>query len=282
MPFRISGPPQRSLIHSTSFHESCGSNCSAVQAPSEDRSVTLLAWPTILRKVRRLVPSIFMHQPGRVAICQRCLGVSFGGRRQAVAQVLVALAEDLQVERQHQRRALRGLGPVDQVQHELALAHDVELEPEGLGRDRRDILDRADAHGRQREGNAEGFGRLGCQHLAIGVLHAGQPGRRQRHRHRHLLADHGRFQRAVGHVDQHPLAQLHLGEVFLVGAIGALGPGAAVGVIEEELRYAALGKGLEVADFEDLRHGNGLHLKHRLERDAGGKPRTLFRTQLLG
>ncbi|MNL49044.1 hypothetical protein D3C87_1719490 [compost metagenome] len=79
MPLRISGPPQRSLIHSTSFHESCGSNCSAVQAPSEERSVTLLAWPTMLRKVRRLVPSILMHQAGRVAICQRCLGVSFGG-----------------------------------------------------------------------------------------------------------------------------------------------------------------------------------------------------------
>ena len=37
-----------------------------------------------------------------------------GRRGQAVLQVLVALAEDLQVQRQHQRRAACGLGAVDQ------------------------------------------------------------------------------------------------------------------------------------------------------------------------
>ncbi|MCY1240769.1 hypothetical protein D9M72_536310 [compost metagenome] len=194
-------------------------------------------------------------------------------RGEAVAQVLVTLAEDLQVERQHQRRALRRLGAVDKVQHEFALAHDVKLEPEGLGGDRGDVLDRADAHGREREGDTKGFGGLGRQHLAIGVLHAGEAGWGKRHRHRNLLTDHRRFERPVGHVDQHPLAQLDLGEILLIGAIGAFGPGAAVGVVEEELRHATFGERLEIANFEDLRHENGLRpteIERAITMFAGG------------
>ena len=64
----------------------------------------------------------------------------------------MALAEDLQVERQHQRRAARGLGAVDQSRSTVAVAHDVELEPEGLRRRLRDVLDRADPHGREAKG----------------------------------------------------------------------------------------------------------------------------------
>ncbi len=44
-------------------------------------------------------------------------------------------------------------------------------------------------------------------------------------------------QRAAAHVDQHALAQLHLREIFLVGAVGAFGPGAAVGIVEEHARH---------------------------------------------
>ena len=79
MPFRISLPPQRSLIHSTSFQESCGSNCSLVQEESEARSFTFLAWPTMLRKVRRCVPSMPMHQRGRIAMSSMLGSVSLGG-----------------------------------------------------------------------------------------------------------------------------------------------------------------------------------------------------------
>ena len=161
-------------------------------------------------------------------MCEMFLSVKLRRRRQPVAQILVALAEDLQVERQHQRRAFRRLGAVDQVRDEVAVAHHVELEPERLLRYRGHILDRADAHCRQRERHAEFLRRLRRQHLAVGMLHAGQAGRRQRHRHRHLLADHRAFERAVGHVDQHALAQLDLAEILLVGAIGALGPGAGI------------------------------------------------------
>src|SRR5690606_1908701 len=67
MPLSTSLPPQRVLIHSISLQLSRGSNCSAVQDDSEDRSLTPLAWPTILPNERRLVPSIFRHQRGLVA-----------------------------------------------------------------------------------------------------------------------------------------------------------------------------------------------------------------------
>jgi hypothetical protein len=48
------------------------------------------------------------------------------------------------------------------------------------------VLDRADAHGRQREGHAEIARRAGREDLAVGVLHAGQARGRQRHRHGHV------------------------------------------------------------------------------------------------
>ncbi len=79
MPLMISLPPQRSLIHSTSFHDSAGSNCCEVQDDSELMSETLFAWPTMLPKWRRGVRSMFMHQRGLVARFIRFGMVSFGG-----------------------------------------------------------------------------------------------------------------------------------------------------------------------------------------------------------
>ena len=62
MPFRMSLPPQRSLMRFTSSQLRLGSNCSAVQEDREDRSLTPFACPTMFRKVRRSVPSIDTHQ----------------------------------------------------------------------------------------------------------------------------------------------------------------------------------------------------------------------------
>src|SRR5690606_37247099 len=87
-----------------------------------------------------------------------------GGK--AVADILVALAENLEIKRQHQCRAARGLGAVDQVLYEIAILHHVKLEPERLLGDRSNVFDGADAHGRKGEGNAEGFGGLCGQHFA--------------------------------------------------------------------------------------------------------------------
>ena len=91
----------------------CGSNCSLVQLIRTDRSPTPLAWPTILRKVRRLVPSM-PSAPARLGgkvqhVRQR--QAWRGG--QPVLQILVALAQDLQIQRQHQRRTFRRLRPLD-------------------------------------------------------------------------------------------------------------------------------------------------------------------------
>ena len=79
MPFKISLPPQRFLIHSTSPQLSCGSNCSAVHDDSDDKSPTPLAWPTMLPKLRRLVPSMPRHQRGLVARLMRLAMVGLGG-----------------------------------------------------------------------------------------------------------------------------------------------------------------------------------------------------------
>ena len=79
IPFRISRPPHCFFTHSTSAHESVGSNCSLVQAESERMSLTPLTWPTRLRKVWRLVPSMPRHQPGLVARLTMLRRVGRGG-----------------------------------------------------------------------------------------------------------------------------------------------------------------------------------------------------------
>ena len=130
MPLRISLPPQRFLTHSTSAQLSVGSNCSAVQATATTCRSTPLTWPTMLPKVRRLRAQ-HAQAPARLGRQVEEVGERRLGRRgQAVLEVLVALAEDLQVERQHQRAALRGAGALDQALDEVAVAHHVELEPE--------------------------------------------------------------------------------------------------------------------------------------------------------
>src|SRR4051812_2668399 len=79
MPLMISLPPQRCLIHSTSFHDRLRSNCCEVHDDSDDMSDTEVAWPTILPKLRRGVPSMPRHQRGLVARLIRLAMVSLGG-----------------------------------------------------------------------------------------------------------------------------------------------------------------------------------------------------------
>ena len=79
MPLIISLPPHISLMRATSSQLRRGSNCSAVQDESDDKSPTFLAWPTILRKVRRSVLSIFMHHSGLVARLIILAMVGLGG-----------------------------------------------------------------------------------------------------------------------------------------------------------------------------------------------------------
>ena len=177
------------------------------------------------------------------------------GSAHAVFQVLVALADDLQVQREHQRRAFGGLGAFDQAFDEIAVADHVNLKPErvvaGAGGH---VFDRADAHGGERERHAKGLGRARRQNLTVGVLHAGQPDRGQRHRHRHRLTHHGAGELAIVHVDAHPLAQLDLLEIGFVGAVGALGPRAGIGIVVEHARHAFLRQHAQVFDVGDHGH----------------------------
>ena len=133
MPFRMNLPPQSFLISLTFSQSSLGSNCELVHSISERGSPTPSTWPTMLRKdaapraqhakppahLGRHVDHVRHGQPRR--------------RREPVLQVLVALPEDLQVERQHQRRDIGGLGAFNQALGELPVPHDVELEPERMG-----------------------------------------------------------------------------------------------------------------------------------------------------
>ena len=144
---------------------------------------------------------------------------------ETVFQILVALAQDLQVQRQHQRRAVSRTGTLDETLDEVAVLHDVELKPERMAiRALVHILDGADAHRRQRKGDAEFFRCPGSQNFSIGVLHAGQACRGDRDRHRDLFTDHRGRRAALLHVDQDALAQLDLLKIALVGTIGAFGP----------------------------------------------------------
>ena len=79
IPLIINLPPHISLMRATSSQLKRGSNCSSVQAVREDKSSTPFAWPTILPKLWRLVPSIFIHHCGLVIKLTILASVGLGG-----------------------------------------------------------------------------------------------------------------------------------------------------------------------------------------------------------
>ena len=207
--------------------------------------------------VAELAPPRVQHAPppARLSddvgdVCERRLGRC----RQTVLQILVALAEDLQVQRQHQCRAACGFGAVDQPADVVAIAHHVQLKPERPRRVRRDVFDRADAHRRQDVRHAELLGGTRRENLTVGVLHAGEPDRRQRDRHRHVLADHLRRERAPVHVHRHALTQLDRREIRRVVVVRRLGPRTRIGVVVEHARHASPRENAQILDAGDDRH----------------------------
>ena len=167
----------------------------------------------------------------------------------------MALAEHLEIDGQHQRVALGGDGAVHQLFRKVAVADDVKLEPERFVGRLGDMLDRADRHGRQREGNAGVVGGARRQDLAVAVLHAAQADGRQDQRRRALLAEDGGREAAFGDVDQHALAQLDGFEVGAVGAQRVFAIGAAVGVFEKGFWHLAAGERAQVVDRGNVLHG---------------------------
>ncbi|EKD59847.1 MAG: hypothetical protein ACD_54C01099G0001 [uncultured bacterium] len=181
----------------------------------------------------------------------------FWRRGQAVFQILVALAEDLQIERQHQRRAVGLAGALDDGINEIFVLHHIELEPERRGRMFDNVFDRADRHGGQGERHPERCGGAGGLDLTIRVLHAGRSHRGQRHRHRNRGADHADRAAAPGQIAGNALAQADLGEIGGVFTEGLFGVAARFRVIVEHLRRALLVQLLEIIDAGDHRGGEG-------------------------
>src|SRR5512132_3015460 len=105
MPLRMSLPGHRLRIHSTSFQLNAGSNWLAVHCASELTFSMPRTWPARLPTGLRL--------PRR-------------RDRHAVAYIAMALAEHLEVDREHQRAALCGDGALDQRANEAAVLHHVE------------------------------------------------------------------------------------------------------------------------------------------------------------
>src|SRR5665213_3760787 len=68
-----------------------------------------------------------------------------GRCREIVSEILVSLPKNLQVEREHQRGTLCGLGPVNEIHDKVTVLHDVELKPKWSSGVRGDIFDGTDA-----------------------------------------------------------------------------------------------------------------------------------------
>ena len=99
-------------------------------------------------------------------------------------------AVHLQVSGQDQSGAAGGFGAVDEARHEVAVLHDVELEPEGLGRLLGHVLNRVDAHGGEDERDAELFGCECGFDLAVSAHHAAEAAWGESDWHGYFLSDH--------------------------------------------------------------------------------------------
>ena len=196
------------------------------------------------------------ERPGRLAgDVDDVPDADFRRHRHAVLEVAVALAEHLQVDGEHQRIAFGPDRALQDVFGEAAVLDHIELEPERLLCRLGHVLDRADRHGGQRIGDAGRLGRLRAEDLAVAVLHAGEPHRRQDQRRRDLLPEDGGGEAACGHVHQHPLAQLDGFQIGPVGAQRLLLIGAAVGIVEKGAGNPAPRQRAQVVDAGHGGHG---------------------------
>ena len=163
--------------------------------------------PTRLPKVRRLPNSTFIAQAGLVATSQALRSDRRGGIDRPLRAIAPALPEQRQIQREHQRRALRRDRPLDERLIEAAIAHQVLLKPERPAGGRAHVLDRADRHGAQAERDAERRGGPRAEDFPVGVEQSGEPGRRDGERHRDLGAEHRGRERSRGNVHHDALAE---------------------------------------------------------------------------
>jgi len=225
-------------------------------------------------------------------------GRDLGRDGEAVALVAQAGPGHGGVHGEHEGVEAGGRGALDQPVGDLALAHDVELEPVApVGVGGLDVLDGGGAQRGQGEGDPGGAGGPGPGDLALGLHEAGETGGRDTEGHGRAPA-----QDFAGGVDVDGRAQdvgveLDVAEGLAGAAQGDLTLGGAVGVVEGRGRSAALGDlaqvpggqcgveaatpgvelgRLEVEQLEDLARVGQLALDHRNligESDSGRSAR---------
>ena len=182
---------------------------------------------------------------------------------QAVPDIAVTLAEDLQIDGEHQRAAFGGGGPFDQGADEAAVLHDIKLEPERLVDGGSDILDRADRHSGEAKRDSGVLRGAASEDFAVTVLHAAKPDRRQRQGQRRRFAEDGGVRAPLGDVDEDLLPQLDAFEIGAVGIQRLLGIGAPIGIFEERPRHLAAGGLAQILDTGHRFHGRSPRLSHR-------------------
>ena len=135
----------------------------------------------------------------------------------------------------------------EQLGHEAAVLHHVELEPGRLSGGG-NFADRAHAHGGQAERHTRRFRRPRRLGLAAPSVHAGQTDRSQDYRHRQLLAEHHGGELQFRDIAQDALAQGYRFDIRDVRPQGRLGVGAAVDVVEQHARQPSLRRQPVVGD----------------------------------
>jgi peptidoglycan/LPS O-acetylase OafA/YrhL len=243
MPLRISLPPQRFLIHSTSAQDRRGSNCLAVHSDSEPMFSTPLTWPTMLPNWRRLRAQ-HAQAPARLGHQVEDVGeVSLGGADRPFFMSLWRwpriCRSSVSTSAEQPAALARSIRRFD----EVAVAHHVQLEPERVASvplatssiEQMLMVDSVNGMPNFLAARAARISPSACcmpvrpvGAIATGMA-TGWPTMVVR-------------SAAAFHVHRHPLAQQDLLEVGLVGAVGALGPRAGVGVVVEHARHPLLAR----------------------------------------
>ena len=240
MPFRISLPPHCFLTHSTSAHDRRG--VELFVGPRGQRAHvadTLHVADQVPEGMTFACPAMPRHQRGLVARFRMLLQRGPRRRGQAVLQVLVALADHLQVEREHQRAALgcawcvRSCGPWRRGRASCRAG--TRTAPSCVRQcprcEQMLMVDSVNGMPNFSAARAAWISPSACcmPVRPTGAMHTGIFVSWPTMVHRRA---------AVFHVHGHALAQLDLLEVAAVGAVGAFGPAAAVGVVVEHARHA--------------------------------------------
>ena len=158
-------------------------------------------------------------------------GAGHAGMRVAIAQ-----AQRRQIDGEDQRLDAGGLCARQHILHEAAILQHIELQPDRPLAGRGDLLDRAHGEGGENEGHALFRRRLRALNLAAPREHARHADGRDQHGELRRDAEPLRREIDIGDALHHALAQRHARKIGPIGGERALGPGAAVYIVEQKSR----------------------------------------------